>query len=135
MDGTFILIIVWAIVLSRLFFFYSPTRPVRVRRVGIRDYVATDADRARGYVLAQMDRPVARRRVVIQRHAGGSERNVGRARVLPQGTVSFYLWLYLSFFFICTRAISMTSCFVHLFTGICWTEPNTLLPTAACPLT
>jgi hypothetical protein len=24
MDGTFILIIVWAIVLSRLFFFYSP---------------------------------------------------------------------------------------------------------------
>ena len=66
--------------------------------MGIRDYVATDADRARGYVLAQMDRPVARRRVVIQRHAGGSERNVGRARVLPQGTVSFYLWLYLSFF-------------------------------------
>ena len=53
----------------------------------------------------------------------------------PQGTVSFYLWLYLSFFFIFTRAISMTSCFVHLFTGICWTEPNTLLPTAACPLT
>ena len=43
--------------------------------------------------------------------------------------------IYGEFLLIFVRAISMTSCFVHLFTGICWTEPNTLLPTAACPLT